>query len=88
MAVALVCAFCPRAAAQHFFSYRLTAGLANYPLHDFKMRFTVPFDAAISKDSYNPAFALAVYRRLSWESYFFMETEYLHTSAAYDSIIK
>jgi len=68
LTVAMACASCPLAVAQHFFSYRLSGRLANYPMPDFKQRFTAPFDAAITKDSYNPAFGLAVFRRLSWVS--------------------
>ncbi len=82
-----ICLFPLAVNAQHFFSYRLTGGLANYPLHDFKARFSDPFDVKIKKDACNPYAGLAFIRKITWESYVFAEIEYLRTSISYDSLM-
>lgn len=83
---AFICLFPLCSGAQHFFSNRLTGGLVNYPMHDFKARYSAPFDVKITKDASNLCAGLSVFRRLTWESYVFSEIEYLQTSISYDSL--
>ncbi len=86
VALAIVCLLSTDSMAQHFFSYRFTGGLANYPLHNFMARFSDPIDVKIKKDPYNPCAGLSIIRKLTWESYVFIEIEYLGTSISYDSL--
>lgn len=79
------CLFPSAACGQTFFSYRLTGGLANYPLHDFIQKYSHPnliheYNITIDKKPFEAFAGLATYRKLSWESYAFFEIEYLRTS--------
>jgi hypothetical protein len=78
--------------AQHFFSYRLTGGLANYPMHDFIQKFSHPnliheYNITIDKKPFEAYAGLAAYRKLTWKSYTFIEIEYLKTSVYLDKSV-
>jgi hypothetical protein len=81
-ASAVICLFPLYSGAQHFFSYRLTGGLANYPLFDITRKFSnyynaEHYDVKVAKDLLSPYAALGIYRKMTWESYVFLEVEYL-----------
>lgn len=83
VAVVVLLGFPTSAPAQPFFSYQITAGLANYPLHDLMQQYAGQQYVAITKATYNPFPALSIHRRITWESYVFIGIEYLRTTPKY-----